>query len=148
MTKVCAACQEELDLSEFHKDKSRADGRHAYCRSCRSRLNRGYRVSNAIAVEGRKRQWIRENPEKNRLIWRRSHLKRHYNMTIEEFDALVVAQGNACAICREEKKLVVDHDHDSGKVRGLLCHSCNIAVGRLGDGALLQRALNYVGGVL
>ncbi|WP_425576326.1 endonuclease VII domain-containing protein [Streptomyces glaucosporus] len=61
-------------------------------------------------------------------------------MSIEEFEARLIEQGMRCAICKEEfdpdihdRKPVVDHDHKTGCVRGLLCHKCNLALGHFGD---------------
>ena len=63
-------------------------------------------------------------------------IRRKYGMTIEEYDRLFDEQDGVCAICGRtngNKRLAVDHDHTTGWVRGLLCHSCNVAIGLLGD---------------
>lgn len=54
-----------------------------------------------------------------------SKLKHIYNITLDEFNRLAEKQNNKCAICNQQKRLVVDHDHDTQKVRGLLCVKCN-----------------------
>jgi hypothetical protein len=64
---------------------------------------------------------------------RRTHLKRKYNLTTAEVDTMKARQLDRCAICREEKPLVVDHDHGSGKVRSLLCTTCNLMLGHARD---------------
>lgn len=66
---------------------------------------------------------------------RRTMLKWKYDLTIEEFDAMREAQGFACAICRElfDRTPHVDHDHETGAVRGLLCSSCNTGLGHFKD---------------
>jgi hypothetical protein len=68
---------------------------------------------------------------------RKSHLKRKYGLTLEQYDAMLEAQGGVCAICRqprpEERTLHVDHDHDTGAIRGLLCFTCNNALGDFRD---------------
>lgn len=90
--------------------------------------------------------WQRANPDKAKLYkkrwqakvgpdWharygRKSMLKRLYNLTMEDYEAMVVAQDGKCAICRQpDRELVVDHSHESLKVRGLLCRHCNFIIG-------------------
>lgn len=80
-----------------------------------------------------------------------SYLKRTYGITLEEYEKLHRAQSGRCAICNEMDRgqrlyrLVVDHDHDSGQVRGLLCSTCNSALGLLKDNpAVIRRAADYL----
>lgn len=63
------------------------------------------------------------------LSKRRANLKYRYNMNLEQREAM----GQRCAICGREDRPVVDHDHRTGRIRGILCHRCNIALGHLGD---------------
>jgi hypothetical protein len=76
------------------------------------------------------------------------YLRRRFGIGIPEYDALLDAQGGACGICGGQnfgRRLAVDHDHETGRVRGLLCTRCNAALGSLGDSeASLQRALDYL----
>lgn len=61
---------------------------------------------------------------------------------------MVLKQGGRCAVCGEEKKLHVDHCHDTGKVRGMLCFACNTGIGKLKDDPdLLLAAHRYLLGV-
>lgn len=75
-------------------------------------------------------------------------LRRKYNITIADYDALVIIQDNKCAMCgkRYKKKYYhIDHDHRTGKVRGLLCQHCNLSLGQFGDSIIvLQRAIDYL----
>jgi hypothetical protein len=82
-------------------------------------------------------------------------LRQRYGLTMDEYVSLAEAQGGRCAICRQPEThrdrsgsvqpLGVDHDHRTGKVRGLLCHSCNTALGYFRDDpALLTAAAEYV----
>ena len=65
--------------------------------------------------------------------WGRKHiLKKLYGLTLESFDEMLKAQGGVCAICKQTDKtgkFLVDHDHETGKVRGLLCRRCNHIIG-------------------
>jgi len=63
-------------------------------------------------------------------IWR---IKQKYNLEFEIYLQLIETQGEVCAICKQSKKLVVDHCHTTGKVRGLLCNSCNSGLGQFQD---------------
>lgn len=70
---------------------------------------------------------------------------RLYGITLEQQEGMKISQDGKCAICLEEKKLVVDHCHASGRVRGLLCHSCNKAIGFLKDDMdRIARAIDYL----
>jgi predicted HNH restriction endonuclease len=69
--------------------------------------------------------------DRNPELGRAKHLKRTYGMTTEEYDTMLNAQGGRCAICGESplrRRLHVDHDHETGRVRGLLCSRCNTAL--------------------
>ena len=96
--------------------------------------------------------WRRANPESATIIQRRGQMRR-YGLTLEQYDAMVAAQQNRCAICGMDGtksthgKLYVDHDHATGAVRGLLCHGCNTALGLFADDpARLVAAAEYLHG--
>jgi hypothetical protein len=80
-------------------------------------------------------RWRQANPEKVALHQRRKSLKRKYGITLEQYEALFEAQGGRCAICGSDKAhgvndtLHVDHDHATGRIRGLLCFVCNRRLG-------------------
>jgi len=84
---------------------------------------------------------------------RRSVLKAKYGITAEEYDQMLLKQENVCAICGleagggrgAESRLAVDHNHETGKVRGLLCNNCNNGLGRFKDNPeLLRKAIDYL----
>ena len=91
-------------------------------------------------------KWLSENREKMKLIKRRSILKTKYGITLEDYQNLLKEQDNKCAICRrDEIQFCIDHDHITGKTRGLLCHACNRAIGLLKENEqILINAINYV----
>lgn len=83
------------------------------------------------------------------------YLQRTYGITLDDYEAMLEEQGGRCAICGSEgftmaahhkAKLVVDHCHKTGKVRGLLCHNCNRALGLFKDSRdSLMKAIDYIG---
>lgn len=86
-------------------------------------------------------------PEANR----KNALKTKYGLTESQFERMLADQNGACAICKTESPggrhgtFHVDHCHDTGKVRGVLCHSCNVTLGRVGDSIDgVMRYLNYL----
>lgn len=93
-------------------------------------------------------EWRRKNPERHASARRRSVLRSKDGLTLEEYDALLLKQGGACAICGQSpslKALHVDHHHETGNVRGLLCNNCNRCLGLLKDDvAVLRSAIVYL----
>ena len=88
------------------------------------------------------------NPEKIMSNSRKHHLRKAYNMTEGDYEALLEKQKHRCASCSVTQieinaKLVIDHCHSSGRIRGLLCRECNLGIGGLGDNlkGVLQGAL-------
>jgi len=114
LVKTCARCGDEKPLNEFYANKKSKDGKGSYCRPC----------NNERTVEYRK-----ANPEKYAGHQRRGHLKHKYGITVAQFDEMYERQGGKCFICEKEEATHVDHCHDSGDVRALLCHGCNSAIG-------------------
>lgn len=93
--------------------------------------------------------WRLANKDRHAYLLRRSHLKKAYGITPEDYDAMLARQGGLCAICRNAAKLVVDHNHVTGKVRGLLCPECNQAIGLLKENReSLRNAVVYLDGEL
>jgi len=74
-------------------------------------------------------------------------IKRKYHLTVEQYEALIRKQGGVCAVCKRHtgKHLHVDHDHATGKVRGLLCPTCNSALGHAKDSvSILEGLIKYL----
>lgn len=79
-------------------------------------------------------------------VIRGNHLKRKFGITLEQYDAMLLSQGNCCAVCKSPEpggmgSFHVDHCHDTGKIRSLLCIMCNTALGRVKDNPELLEAL-------
>jgi uncharacterized protein YbaR (Trm112 family) len=147
MTKICPKCKKKLPVSKFNKS-NRRDGYQTYCRECHSAMQRA--KYNSSPEEKVKRQ-IRagRRKEKNPLVTRDAELRRLYGITLDDYIEMFKKQNGVCAICGYEcqtkKSLSVDHDHKTGKVRGLLCNRCNRALGMFRDDVNTVRyALNYL----
>jgi hypothetical protein len=148
--KNCTKCSNQKPLSEYNKNKKRKDGLSAWCKSCTKLSSAKWYKINANKVIARSRQWALSNQEKKKLNSRKSHLKRKYNMSLEDEKKLIDNQKNKCAICNiemitEQSKFHIDHCHNSGKVRGVLCNSCNTGLGMFKDSQeYLKSAVKYL----
>ncbi len=95
---------------------------------------------------------LTSNQERSRLRQRKYRFKREYGLTLEEYNQLFMKQNGKCALCFKHQKdlkvaLAVDHNHHTGKIRGLLCTTCNRAIGLFNDDpSVLQRATTYLRG--
>lgn len=107
-----------------------------------------YRAKNAEHCKRRTKIWRTNNREAYLTGKRRCRLGRDFGITLEQYNEMLAAQGGVCAICKNPEthqrkgvwSLSVDHCHDTGRVRGLLCNNCNRGVGLLRDNADLCRA--------
>ena len=143
--KSCACCKEFLPEENFSTDKSRKDGLFKYCKKCNSEQ---YKKNRNAKCEYQKNYRL-ENKERHKEWTRKSHLKKKYNLTPDEYFNMLAQQNNICAICNVlfTDTLVpqIDHCHTTGRVRGLLCRACNTAIGMLKeDPTILQNAQNYL----
>lgn len=110
-----------------------------------------WRKKNPAHVKDSFRRWRNGNPERNKARARVQQLKK-YGLTLADYDAMLAAQGHCCAICKVDKpgwlkrvNWCVDHCHTTGKVRGLLCCSCNAAIGHAKDSpSILRQAAAYL----
>lgn len=135
--KICSRCKLPKDNSEFCKDKSRSDGLNHRCNMC-----------NKIHVqEIAKKQKKQFGKVGYRRMRRKYELAHYYGITEDEFQIMVDKQNNVCAICKQnpEQYLAIDHCHDTGKIRGLLCRKCNSAIGLFNEDVdRLTSALEYI----
>ena len=139
MTKVCTKCKIEKDITNFN---SRGGSqKHLYksrCKECLNNFNQKWRLENMdkVRVYRAKDKWT--------LKKRTSRL----GMTVDEFWNMYESQEGKCAICLQDiaaENSAIDHNHDSGKIRGILCKSCNRGIGLLKDEAqVLNRAYKYL----
>jgi len=86
--------------------------------------------------------------QRNKDKYRDSYMKRVYGISLNEYNEMIEVQQNKCFVCRNSpgvKSLAVDHCHTSGKVRKLLCHKCNTALGNVDeDITILKKLIDYL----
>jgi hypothetical protein len=152
--KRCRDCGEVKPLDAFYRHDGCRDGVRPECKTCNLAEKARRHAENPEPARERTRAWheIPENRERTKanherykqdgrkaISNRRSHLKRKYGITLEEYEERLTAQGGVCAICRRPPRpdisLHVDHNHVTGELRGLLCFSCNITVGHVREDA-------------
>ncbi len=113
-----------------------------------------YRRRRADYMRGWRNRWLEIDPAKIKRNARRAALKRRYGITPEQYDEILARQGGKCAICgngnpqtNRPSRFHVDHCHETGHIRGLLCIKCNHALGRFGDSVEgVERVLKYLRG--
>ncbi len=150
-SKVCRKCKLVKRPAEFQRDRGSRNGRGALCLPCAAVLTIHY--NNLLTTEERKRrkaEQYRKDREQNRVRC----LRYSFGITREEYLGMLAAQDGLCAICEKPEKatrsgatieLSVDHDHETGVVRQLLCSACNKAVGYFRDSPeLMRRAALYI----
>lgn len=134
MNKVCLKCKLEKPVENFYRASRNSDRFQSYCKPCGIQNGRDWRNKSSFRERDRKRKL----------------LKRH-GVTLEQYTSMLNTQCGVCRICslpptskrnHEKYNLCVDHCHKTGKIRGLLCKSCNLAIGNMSDN--LEWANNIV----
>lgn len=146
--KTCTECQQTKDDDDFARRKqwqrvlnAPPEGRIDICRSCkRKQEQRRHYEENKAEYRRKADQWRAENPEARKKIAREYQRKRRWEklgITQQDYDRLMEECGDACVGCLrpfgQQAPACVDHCHDSGAIRGLLCHGCNLALGYTQD---------------
>lgn len=114
MSRKCNSCRKVKLLGEFYRETKDPQGRQRKCKSCIG-------------------DYARARKSANPSLARDQYLRREYGISLEEYERMLRRQDGACAICGNGGKLHVDHCHASGRIRGLLCGSCNRALGLFKD---------------
>lgn len=133
--RTCCRCKQYKSAEAFGRNPQRPTRLRANCTACRREMEKERRA---------------RNPERATRL-RLAILLKQYGMTIEDYQARLLAQGGACLICTRTPsadghvRLVVDHDHATGRVRGLLCNNCNSGLGYFRDDPnALASAIRYL----
>lgn len=120
--KYCKKCDKDKPLTEFTRNSRAKSGLTSYCKQC------------------------------NQILDFNKRLKGCYKLSSLDYENLMYSQDNRCAICgeywkpdKQSRRLSIDHNHETGKIRGLLCRNCNTGIGMLKDNIqTIQNALDYL----
>lgn len=132
------------------RERKNARWRAAYWANPEKAIERvkKYRKENRSRIKESEDRWRELNPEKVRLNNLRGGLKRYYGMSLEEYRDLLASQDGKCAICgidSHRERFHVDHDHETGAIRGALCRECNLGLGHFKDNPdFLRQAAEYL----
>jgi hypothetical protein len=133
--KWCGKCSLLKPLSEFYVRRASKDGRSYRCKPCS--------VKNSA-------EWMNAKPKEERQrIYLERDLRRKFGISTEVYNAVFLAQEGVCAICKQpnpnKNRLAVDHNHETGEVRGLLCGPCNMLLYRIeNDPDWANKAFSYL----
>lgn len=157
--KTCTKCKKEVPATPkyFHRDNSSKSGLHSQCKECRNLWRKNnkekykkWREKNKEKIRENQRKYYRNDKKK----YRENRIKNLFGITLKDYNEMLKKQNGRCAICGTKKvgrnqynnrSLGIDHDHKTGKIRGLLCNNCNTTLGFLKDNPLiLIKAVKYL----
>lgn len=158
--KQCSKCKEVKSLDEYYSDKQKRDGLYSSCKICLKKRN-------FPPLRSKKKTCLKCKEEKLGTEFSRARSRsdglqvycttcrlqmdreRKYGCTSETYEEFLERQDSLCAICgkKPDKEFHVDHDHKTGKIRGLLCDTCNRGIGYFKDDSnILRAAARYLDG--
>jgi len=140
LTKTCYKCKVEQPRDNFTKDWSRKDGLYSLCKGC---------------AAAKSSKIYKNNQESENVRRYEARVKAEYGITVEQKDLIFREQGEVCAVCKSpsvrrrvrgrDQTWPIDHDHKTGKVRGILCSPCNMVLGLVGDSEqVLLSMVDYI----
>jgi hypothetical protein len=158
-TNICAICKQEKPAEEFGYQNKQRGWLRSYCRPCHNKKQLEWRNANREKA----RRWSRDgyhkrmatNPEPILRVELKRRCKK-YGVTVEWWTVQLAKQNNVCALCLKPeisehckggtvRSLAIDHHHENGTARGLLCSACNQAVGKIeASPGWLERATKYL----
>lgn len=165
VSKKCTKCKEVKPHQDYYKDKSSKDGYAYSCIECDKKRVKKYRQENREKFRESQKKWQAKNPAKvkqyaktnyirNIRVRQNYNLKKLCGITIDQYDETFERQGGVCAICGQPetmknqygvRRLSADHDHATGRFRGLLCNNCNRFVGFCDESVgVLKKTIQYL----
>ena len=151
--KSCTKCGKILQSTPeyFYRNKNLKSGLHSWCKQCSDEnvknwltTNKGRKTKNKISSKYKK-------TKKGKFAKWKYDLKRYYGLSVEEYNKILESQNSSCMICGGSgvRRMAVDHNHKTGKIRGLLCNKCNLLIGYAKDNPLiLVKTIKYLEGRL
>ena len=141
-TKTCKYCGETKPITDFHPNGSRRPGYRTRCKKCYGSTYGNWYNNHKQEKHEAYKKWAEAHPSERR----NRRLENLYGITAEQYRNMYNQQDGRCAICgKKEDKLHVDHSHENGNVRGLLCGNCNRGIGIMQDDiSVLSSAIKYL----
>lgn len=141
-TKICNTCKKEKSIEEFHFTNKEKGIRRNKCNSCQADYIQKYKSEQGERLKDKwrlaSRKYLKGDKRRNKTLAKYGLKKEDYNKMFDE-------QEGRCKICNKELTLVVDHCHNTNKIRGLLCNGCNVGLGCFEDNIqLLENAIKYL----
>lgn len=143
--KKCNKCLEVKSFAEFFKDKNHSTGHYSICKDCKKQSTYKWRSENPHKYNSSMREYRKNNKE----LFRNLQLKKNYGITLVEYNQILEKQDFRCWICKKinrssKRDFPMDHNHKTGKPRGILCYGCNRSLHTLETKNLLEKALLYL----
>lgn len=149
-SKTCTKCKRDLPLEKFSKHKGNKDGLQYICKECYAKIRSQdpSKHVNLIKITKTKKEYDSDYYQANKITFKDNHLKRNYNISIRDYHVLLANQDNRCSICGQtleesDISFAVDHNHNTGEVRGLLCRNCNTKLGWV-EKVSIENILKYL----
>lgn len=142
----CSTCGCLLDLNNAYPNRTK-NSLQSKCRKCANEYRKAWLARNKDHELARRKAYYQKNKEHISNQTEEARLKRKYNLSKQELEELKVQLDFRCQICKRQCELVVDHCHNTGRRRGLLCNACNHLLGNAKDDiAVLEAAIQYLKG--
>lgn len=144
--KVCTKCKQEKSILEFCKRTNSKDGLDYICKKCNVAAHKKWYKLNKSKAKKSRTDWRLRNLDKIR----NNNLIKKFGITLKQYNKMFQEQQGCCAVCSRhqgelKKGLAVDHNHENGEIRQLLCGNCNTSLGLMKDNVvLLQKLIEYV----
>jgi hypothetical protein len=144
--KRCSCCKKLKRKKAFHKCSSRKDGVQRHCKVCRKKIDHDRYAANPEKHRETRKKYAKTHKKELRHY----QIEKKYGITAEQWDKLFKKQGKKCAICGSKRSgnkhgWDTDHNHETGKARGILCHGCNVLLGGAKDSIrVLRKAIKYL----